>query len=104
MQLRTATKAAPCHVGPYTLPVKIVEKVYIQALKLILFEASYFYRINMTKNQLEYDQKIITPINMNDGIWPKHYTDEHERLNMTKIPMEMTKILKALNSLGLRTD
>ena len=31
------------------------------------FEASYFDRINMTKNWLEYDRKIITPTNMNDG-------------------------------------
>ena len=30
-------------------------------------EASYFDRINMTKNWLEYDRKNITPTNMNDG-------------------------------------
>ena len=35
-------------------------------------EASYFDRINMTKNWLEYDQKIITLTNMNDRIWLKH--------------------------------
>ena len=56
-------------------------------------EASYFDRINMTQNRLEYDRKIITPTNMNDGTWPKDYTDEHERLNMTEKPMKMTKIL-----------
>ena len=54
----------------------------------------------MTKNWLEYDQKNITPTNMNDGTWPKDYTDEHERLNMTEIPMKMTEIL---NSLGRQT-
>ena len=59
-------------------------------------EASYFDQINMTENQLEYDPKIITPTNMNDGTWPKDYTGEHERLNMTEIPMKMTKILKCL--------
>ena len=31
--------------------------------------------------------------NMNDGTWPKDYTDEHERLNMTEIPMKMAEIL-----------
>ena len=50
----------------------------------------------MTKNQLEYDRKLITPTNMNDGILPKHYTDEHERLNMTEIPMKLTEIFKWL--------
>ena len=30
-------------------------------------EASYFDRINMTENRLEYDRKMITPTNMNDG-------------------------------------
>ena len=49
------------------------------------YEASYFDQINMTENRLEYDRKIITPMNMNDGTWPKDYTDEHERLKMTKI-------------------
>ena len=48
----------------------------------------------MTENQLEYVRKLITPTNMNSGIWPKHYTDEHERLNMTEIPMKLTKIFK----------
>ena len=61
---------------------------------LISLEASYFDRLNMTINRLEYDQKIITPMNMNNGTWPKDYTNEHERLNMTEIPMKMTKILK----------
>ena len=36
-------------------------------IKIILKEASYFDRINMTKNQLEYDRKIITLMNMNKG-------------------------------------
>ena len=31
-------------------------------------EASYFDRINMIKNWLEYDRKIITPTNINDRI------------------------------------
>ena len=39
-------------------------------------EASYFDQINRTENWLEYDRKIITQTNMNDGTWPKHYTDE----------------------------
>ena len=55
-------------------------------------EASYFDWINMTESRLEYDRKIITPTNMNDGIWPKHYIDEHERLNMTEIPLKMAEI------------
>ena len=46
----------------------------------------------MTENWLEYDRKKITPTNMNDGTWPKDYTDEHERLNMTEIPTKMTEI------------
>ena len=50
----------------------------------------------MTENQLEYNRKKFTPTNMNVGTWPKDYTDEHERLNMTEIPMKMTKILKCL--------
>ena len=50
----------------------------------------------MTENWLEYDQKIITLTNMNNGIWPKHYTNKHEMLNMTEIPMKMTEILKCL--------
>ena len=54
-------------------------------------EASNFDQINMTENRLEYDQKIIKPTNMNNGIWPKHYTDEHEHLNMTEIPMKFVK-------------
>ena len=29
---------------------------------------------------------------MNDGTLPKDYTDEHEGLNMPKIPMKMTEI------------
>ena len=41
--------------------------------KLVLTEASYFDQINRTKNWLEYDRKIITPTNMNDGTWPKDY-------------------------------
>ena len=65
--------------------------------KLCLFEASYFDLINMTENWLEYDRKKITPTNMNDGTRPKHYTDEHERLNMTKIPMKMTEIVDNLD-------
>ena len=36
-------------------------------LKIRNLETSYFDRINMTKNQLEYDLKIITQTNMNDG-------------------------------------
>ena len=59
-------------------------------------EASYFDQINMTKNWLEYVQKNIIPTNMNVGTWPKDYTDEHERLNMTEIPMKMTEIFKCL--------
>ena len=39
-------------------------------------EASYFDRINMTKNGLEYDRKKFTPMNMNVGTWLKDYTDE----------------------------
>ena len=50
----------------------------------------------MTKKRLEYDQKKITPTIMTDGSLPKYYTDEHKRLNMTKIPMEMTETLKWL--------
>ena len=57
----------------------------------------------MTENRFEYDQKIITPKNMNDGTWHKDYTDKHERLNMTEMPMKMTEILKWLNSLGRQT-
>ena len=63
-------------------------------------EASYFDQINMTKNWLEYDRKKFTPTNMNVGTWPKDYTDKHEQLNMTEIPMKMTEIL---NSLGRQT-
>ena len=36
-------------------------------------EASYFDQINMTENRLAYDLKIITPTNMNNGPWKKHY-------------------------------
>ena len=50
----------------------------------------------MTKKQLEYDQKKITPTNMTDGSLLKDYTDEHKRLNMTEIPMKMTETLKWL--------
>ena len=57
----------------------------------------------MTEKRLEYDQKKITPTNMTDGSWPKDYTDEHEQLNMTEIPMKMLKFLSALNSLGRQT-
>ena len=39
-------------------------KIYSHIIK---YEASYFDRINMTENQLEYDQKIITLTNMNNG-------------------------------------
>ena len=60
-------------------------------------EASYFDRINMTKNRLEYDQKIITPTNMNDGAWPKDYTDEHEQLNMTEIPINFGHIIFSIS-------
>ena len=35
--------------------------------KFCFYAASYFDPINMTKNWLEYDRKIITPTNMNDG-------------------------------------
>ena len=50
----------------------------------------------MTKNWLEDDQKTVTRMNMNAGTWPKDYTDEHERLNITEIPMKMTEIWKFL--------
>ena len=40
------------------------------------YEASYFDRIDMTKNGLEYYQKKFTLTNMNVGTWPKDYTDE----------------------------
>ena len=43
---------------------------------MIYYEASYFDRINMTKNGIEYDQKKFTPTNMNIGTWPKDYTNE----------------------------
>ena len=33
----------------------------------MIFEASYFDQINMTKNGLEYDQKKFTPRNMKVG-------------------------------------
>ena len=46
-------------------------------------EASKFDRIDMTEKRLEYDRQMITPTNMTDWTWLKHYTDEHERLNMT---------------------
>ena len=55
----------------------------------------------MTEKRLEYDRKKITSTNMTDGSWPKDYTDKHERLNMTEIPMKMTEIL---NSLGRQTQ
>ena len=45
---------------------------YAQNLK----EASYFDRINMTENWLEYDQKKFTQTNMNVGTRPKDYTNE----------------------------
>ena len=47
-------------------------------IRIILKEASCFDQINMTKNRLEYDRKIITLTNMNNGTWPKDYTDEHD--------------------------
>ena len=50
----------------------------------------------MTENWLEYDRKKIISVNMNDGTWPKDYTNKHEQLNMTEIPMKMTEILKWL--------
>ena len=50
----------------------------------------------MTEKRLEYDQKKITPTNMNDGTWLQDYTDEHEQLNMTELPMKMTEIFKCL--------
>ena len=66
-------------------------------------KASYFDRINMTENWLEYDGKNIPPTNMNVGTWPKDYTNEHEWLNMTKIPMKMTEFENASNSLRRQT-
>ena len=39
-------------------------------------EASYFDRINMTQNGLEYDRKKFTTMNMTVGTWPKDYTNE----------------------------
>ena len=39
----------------------------LQQLSSIHLEASYFDRINMTKNGLEYYRKIIAPTNKNDG-------------------------------------
>ena len=50
----------------------------------------------MTESWLEDDQKNITLTNMNDGTRPKDYTNEHERLNMTEIPMKMIEIFKCL--------
>ena len=69
---------------------------------LMSLEASYFDRINMTENWLEYDRKNITPTNMNVGTWPKDYTNEHDQLHMTEIPMKMTEFENALNSLRFR--
>ena len=69
--------------------------IFIQEFRPIN-EASYFDRINMTENELEFDQKIFTPANVNVRMWPKSYNDEHEQLNMTEIPMKMTKNLKCL--------
>ena len=43
--------------------------------ELRLNEASSLDRINMTKDQLEYDWKKFTPTNLNIGTWPKIYTD-----------------------------
>ena len=56
-------------------------------------EDSFFDWINMTKNGLEYDWKKITPMNMNDGTWPKDYIDEHERLNMKKIQIFLILVI-----------
>ena len=39
-------------------------------------EASYFDRINMTENWLEFDWKKFTPTNLNVGTWPKIHTNE----------------------------
>ena len=68
-----------------------IEKTFLHKL-FWSFEARYFDRIDMTEKRLEYDRKKITTTNMTDWTWPKHYTDEHERLNMTEIPMKMTEI------------
>ena len=67
-------------------------RTWFQCLILAAKEASYFDRINITKNQLEYDRKNITLTNMNDGTWQKDCTNGHERLNMTEIPMKITEI------------
>ena len=52
-------------------------------------EGKSFDRINMTKwiwPKNLYMTEMITPTNMNDGIWPKKYdNDEHDWLNMTEI-------------------
>ena len=42
----------------------------------VFLKASYFDRINMTENGLEYDRKNFTPTNMKIGTWPKDYTDK----------------------------
>ena len=65
-------------------------RTWFQCLILAAKEASYFDRINITKNQLEYDRKNITLTNMNDGTWQKDCTNGHERLNMTEIPIKIT--------------
>ena len=46
---------------------KIYEIILFFCILALLKEAGYFDRNNMTKNWLEYDRKMITPTNMNDG-------------------------------------
>ena len=49
-----------------------ISLIYFANIVDIFFqEASYFDRINMTKNRLEYDQK-------------NNHTDKHERWNLTE--------------------
>ena len=57
--------------------VGLIQSKLIQILHLNDFvEASYFDRINITENGLEYDQKKLTPTNVNAGTGLKDYTNE----------------------------
>ena len=52
------------HIGGIALPTNVT----LGKCKPSMLCVVDVYLTNMTENQLEYDQKIITPTNMNNGI------------------------------------
>ena len=87
MKLRRIIFTKLCQIYTVGMLQNFLKKRYC----LDYYEASSLDQIKMTKNWLEFDWNNFTTTSVNIGTWPKLLNDEHYRVSMTEIWMNLTE-------------